>query len=66
MVVVVVRRDFASGRPRGTKKLVKVGIEPTPPKRCNLELSAMDHSAIQPTMIDSLPMQSVATALGVH
>ena len=29
-------------------KMVEVGFEPTPPKRLELESSALDHSAIQP------------------
>ena len=28
--------------------MVEVGFEPTPPKRLELESSALDHSAIQP------------------
>ena len=28
--------------------VVEVGFEPTPPKRLELESSALDHSAIQP------------------
>ena len=42
-----------SGTTQGKKqtdkqKLVEVGFEPTPPKRLELESSALDHSAIQP------------------
>ena len=29
--------------------MVEVGFEPTPPKRLELESSALDHSAIQPS-----------------
>ena len=30
------------------QKMVQVGFEPTPPKRLELESSALDHSAIEP------------------
>ena len=30
------------------ESMVEVGFEPTPPKRLELESSALDHSAIQP------------------
>ena len=31
-----------------SKNVVQVGFEPTPPKRLELESSALDHSAIEP------------------
>ena len=33
------------------KNVVQVGFEPTPPKRLELESSALDHSATEPHMI---------------
>ena len=35
--------------------MVQVGFEPTPPKRLELELSALDHTAIEP-LHDNLVM----------
>ena len=36
------------------KKVVQVGFEPTPPKRLELESSALDHSATEP--VDDAPL----------
>ena len=38
------------------KNVVQVGFEPTPPKRLELESSALDHSAIEP-LHDKLVIQ---------
>ena len=43
--------------------MVEVGFEPTPPERLELESSALDHSAIQPSSSARLPTQTVATGL---
>ena len=37
------------------RSVVQVGFEPTPPKRLELESSALDHSAIQPVCGEERP-----------
>ena len=39
-------------------KMVQVGFEPTPPKRLELESSALDHSAIEP-LCNNYSQQSI-------
>ena len=44
------------GAVKHKKTMVQVGFEPTPPKRLELESSALDHSAIEP-LHDKLVIQ---------